>query len=104
MTADRRLLGWQDHSARMKPFMNDLRPKSVDFLRRLSHPGSALDTVPETPYGVAGPIMACNAHPFAQRSRDVRTVTQQIQGHAAHFETMGQILLGRMPARATFTF
>jgi hypothetical protein len=32
------------------------------------------------------------------------TVTQQIQGHPAHFETVGQILLGREPDRPMFTF
>ena len=55
-------------------------------------------------YTAAGALAIFNSKPFERRFRDVHTVTQQIQGHPAHFETVGQILLGREPDRPMFTF
>jgi alkylation response protein AidB-like acyl-CoA dehydrogenase len=55
-------------------------------------------------YAAAGALAIFNSRPFERRFRDIHTVTQQIQGHPAHFETVGQILLGREPDRAMFTF
>jgi indole-3-acetate monooxygenase len=55
-------------------------------------------------YGAAGALAIFNNRPFERRFRDIHTVTQQIQGHPAHFETVGQILLGREPERPMFTF
>ena len=55
-------------------------------------------------YAAAGALAIFNSRPFERRFRDVHTVTQQIQGHPAHFETVGQILLGREPERPMFTF
>ena len=46
------------------------------------------------PTGVPGP----------RHVRDIHTLCQQIQGHAAHFETVGQVLLGMEPDRPLFTF
>jgi hypothetical protein len=36
-------------------------------------------------------------NPFEQRSRDIHTVSQQLQGRQEHFETVGQYLLGLEP-------
>ena len=55
-------------------------------------------------YTAAGALAIFNSRPFERRFRDIHTVTQQIQGHPAHFETVGQILLGRVPDRPMFTF
>jgi alkylation response protein AidB-like acyl-CoA dehydrogenase len=55
-------------------------------------------------YAAAGALAIFNSRPFERRFRDMHTVTQQIQGHPAHFETVGQILLGREPDRPMFTF
>jgi alkylation response protein AidB-like acyl-CoA dehydrogenase len=55
-------------------------------------------------YGAAGALAIFNSRPFERRFRDIHTVAQQIQGHPAHFETVGQILLGRVPDRPMFTF
>jgi hypothetical protein len=55
-------------------------------------------------YTAAGALAIFDSQPFERRFRDIHTVTQQIQGHPAHFETVGQILLGRKPDRAMFTF
>ena len=57
-----------------------------------------------TLYAAAGAVAIFNARPFERRFRDIHTVTQQIQGHPAHFETVGQILLGHEPDRSMFTF
>ena len=35
--------------------------------------------------------------PFERRFRDMHTVSQQIQARTAHFETVGQVLLGSPP-------
>jgi alkylation response protein AidB-like acyl-CoA dehydrogenase len=55
-------------------------------------------------YAAAGALAIFQSRPFERRFRDIHTVTQQIQGHPAHFETVGQILLGRQPDRPMFTF
>jgi hypothetical protein len=41
------------------------------------------------------------AQPFERRFRDLHTICQQLQGRAAHFETVGQHLLG-LDADRTF--
>jgi alkylation response protein AidB-like acyl-CoA dehydrogenase len=55
-------------------------------------------------YVAAGAMAIFEANPFEKRFRDIHTLGQQIQGHAAHFETVGQILLGMEPDRPMFTF
>lgn len=57
-----------------------------------------------TLYAAAGAMAIFSARPFERRFRDIHTVTQQIQGHTEHFETVGQVLLGRQPDRPLFTF
>jgi indole-3-acetate monooxygenase len=64
---------------------------------------SARETVAQL-YAAAGAAAIFNTRPFERRFRDIHTITQQIQGHPAHFETVGQILLGREPDRPMFTF
>ena len=55
-------------------------------------------------YVAAGAMAIFQANPFEKRFRDIHAVCQQIQGHAAHFETVGQIMLGMEPDRPMFTF
>jgi len=55
-------------------------------------------------YMAAGSSAVFNQRPFEKRFRDIHTLTQQFQGQAAHFETVGQILLGMEPDRPMFTF
>ena len=55
-------------------------------------------------YLAAGALAIFENQPFERRFRDIHTVCQQIQGHAAHFETVGQILMGMEPDRSMFTF
>jgi hypothetical protein len=45
-------------------------------------------------YETAGTDAIFAAGPFERRLRDIRTVTQQIQGRKTHFATVGAWLLG----------
>ena len=45
-------------------------------------------------YHAAGATAIFDSNPFERRFRDLNTVTQQLQGREAHFETVGQFLLG----------
>ena len=55
-------------------------------------------------YLAAGALAIFSAQPFERRFRDIHALSQQIQGHAAHFETVGQVLMGMEPDRPLFTF
>jgi indole-3-acetate monooxygenase len=55
-------------------------------------------------YHAAGATAIFESNPFERRFRDVHTVIQQYQGRQAHFETVGQALLGLEPEGAMFTF
>ena len=46
-----------------------------------------------TLYGAAGAMAIFSSRPFERRFRDIHTVTQQIQGHPEHFETVGQVTI-----------
>lgn len=48
-------------------------------------------------YQAAGSTAIFESGPFERRFRDMHAVTQQVQGRAAHFETVGQFLLGLDP-------
>ncbi len=45
-------------------------------------------------YQAAGSGAIFNENPFERRFRDIHSVAQQLQGRQAHFETVGQHLLG----------
>jgi indole-3-acetate monooxygenase len=45
----------------------------------------------------AGATAIFDAQPFERRFRDMNSVSQQLQGRQAHFETVGQHLLGMQP-------
>lgn len=52
-------------------------------------------------YHAAGATAIFTSEPFERRLRDVRAVTQQIQGRQAHFKTAGQFFLGLDPDPAS---
>ena len=52
-------------------------------------------------YEAAGATAVFAANPFERRFRDLHAIAQQLQGRAAHFETVGQYLLG-LEADTTF--
>ena len=53
--------------------------------------------VVEVAYHAAGATAIFDSGPFERRLRDLHAVTQQLQGRQAHFETVGQYLLGLDP-------
>jgi alkylation response protein AidB-like acyl-CoA dehydrogenase len=53
--------------------------------------------VADATYDAAGATAIFNDSAFERRFRDIHTVTQQLQGRQAHFETVGQFLLGLEP-------
>lgn len=55
-------------------------------------------------YDAAGGTAVFASNPFERRFRDIHTVTQQVQGHRANFESVGQVLMGAAPERRMFTF
>lgn len=55
-------------------------------------------------YLAAGALAIFESQPFERRLRDIHALSQQMQGHAAHFETVGQIRMGMAPERPLFTF
>jgi len=48
-------------------------------------------------YNASGATAIFECHPLERRFRDMHTVTQQLQGRAANFETVGAYLLGGEP-------
>jgi alkylation response protein AidB-like acyl-CoA dehydrogenase len=50
--------------------------------------------VVDTAYHAAGATAIFESNPFERRFRDVHTVSQQVQAHAALFEAIGQYYLG----------
>ena len=60
--------------------------------------------VVDTAYHAAGATAIFDSNPFERRFRDIHTVVQQYQGRQAHFEAVGQALLGLEPEGAMFTF
>jgi alkylation response protein AidB-like acyl-CoA dehydrogenase len=48
-------------------------------------------------YQAAGSTAIFERGPFERRFRDIHTITQQLQGQLAHFETVGRFLLGLEP-------
>jgi alkylation response protein AidB-like acyl-CoA dehydrogenase len=48
-------------------------------------------------YNAAGATAIFDNHPLERRFRDIHTVTQQLQGRASHYETVGAWMLGAEP-------
>jgi alkylation response protein AidB-like acyl-CoA dehydrogenase len=53
--------------------------------------------VVDTVYHAAGGTAVFQSNAFERRFRDMHAVTQQLQGRLAHFETVGQHLMGLEP-------
>jgi alkylation response protein AidB-like acyl-CoA dehydrogenase len=53
--------------------------------------------VAEAAYRAAGTTSIFASNPFERRFRDAYTISQHLQGRAAHFETVGKHLLGLEP-------
>ncbi len=62
-----------------------------------SHAISSAVAVSDWTYKAAGVDAIFPGSPFERRFRDIHTVSQQIQSRDAHYETVGQVLLGQPP-------
>jgi alkylation response protein AidB-like acyl-CoA dehydrogenase len=51
-------------------------------------------------YHAAGATAIFESQPYERRFRDIHAVAQQVQAREAHYETVGQVLLGLEPDRA----
>ena len=51
-------------------------------------------SVVDTLYDAAGASAIFVSAPFERRFRDIHSVSQQLQGRRAHFQTVGAFLLG----------
>jgi alkylation response protein AidB-like acyl-CoA dehydrogenase len=58
---------------------------------------SSAIAVADWTYKAAGVDAIFPGSPFERRFRDIHTVSQQIQSRDAHYETIGQVLLGNPP-------
>jgi indole-3-acetate monooxygenase len=62
-----------------------------------SHAISSAVAVADYIYKAAGVDAIFPGSPFERRFRDIHTLSQQIQSRDAHYETVGQVLLGNPP-------
>ena len=62
-----------------------------------SHAISSAVAVADWTYKAAGVDAIFPGSPFERRFRDIHTLSQQIQSRDAHYETVGQVLLGNPP-------
>jgi indole-3-acetate monooxygenase len=62
-----------------------------------SHAVTSAVAVADWTYKAAGVDAIFPGSPFERRFRDIHTVSQQIQSRDAHYETVGQVLLGHPP-------
>jgi alkylation response protein AidB-like acyl-CoA dehydrogenase len=80
---------------------DDLAPIDIPDRARVrlaaSHAITSAAAVADWTYKAAGVDAIFPGSPFERRFRDIHTVTQQIQSRDAHYETVGQVLLGQPP-------
>ena len=80
---------------------DDIAPIDIPERARARLAGSHAVTnavaVAEWTYKAAGVDAIFPGSPFERRFRDIHTVSQQIQSRDAHYETVGQVLLGQPP-------
>ena len=62
-----------------------------------SHASLVGREVTELVYNLAGATAVFEGNPFERRFRDAHAVSQQIQAHMVHFETVGRVLMGVQP-------
>jgi len=62
-----------------------------------SHAITSAVAVADWTYKAAGVDAIFPGSPFERRFRDLHTLSQQIQSRDAHYETVGQVLLGNPP-------
>ncbi|MBV8574029.1 MAG: hypothetical protein JOZ58_03175, partial [Acetobacteraceae bacterium] len=80
---------------------NDSMPIDIPARARVRLAAAHLITtavaVADYTYKAAGVDAIFPGSPFERRFRDIHTVSQQIQSRDAHYEAVGQVLLGNPP-------
>jgi len=71
--------------------------KRVNVRLAATHATHEAKAVVDTAYEAAGSTAIFATQPFERRFRDMHAVTQQLQGRAAHFESVGKFLVGLDP-------
>jgi alkylation response protein AidB-like acyl-CoA dehydrogenase len=91
-----------DTLARVYAEADEVAPIDIPARARVRLAGSHMITtaleVADYTYKASGVDAIFPGSPFERRFRDIHTVSQQIQSRDAHYETIGQVLLGNPPA------
>jgi len=69
-------------------------PERIEMRAACTFAIGQAEAVVDMAYRQAGSTAIFNAQPFERRFRDMHSVTQQVQGHLANYETIGQYRLG----------
>jgi alkylation response protein AidB-like acyl-CoA dehydrogenase len=81
---------WQEIQSGRKP----TDAQRVDIRLAATHAIHSAKEVVATLYESAGASAILKSGPFERRFRDINTVTQQLQGRKAHYESAGRFMLG----------
>jgi alkylation response protein AidB-like acyl-CoA dehydrogenase len=72
-------------------------PQRVDIRMATTFAIHEAKTVADAAWDVAGATAIFISNPFERRLRDIRTLTQQLQGRKSHLQDTGAYLLGLEP-------
>ena len=72
-------------------------PQRMDIRMAATFAIHEAKAVADVAWEVAGANAIFNSGPFERRLRDIRTVTQQLQGRKSHLQEVGAYLLGAEP-------
>jgi hypothetical protein len=90
-----------DTLARVYAEADEVAPIDIPARARVRLAGSHMITtaleIADYTYKASGVDAIFPGSPFERRFRDIHTVSQQIQSRDAHYETIGQVLLGNPP-------
>jgi indole-3-acetate monooxygenase len=75
-------------------------PQRIDIRMAATFAIHEAKAVADAAWEVAGASAIFNSGPFERRMRDIRTLTQQIQGRKSHLQEVGAYLLGLEPSLA----
>lgn len=84
---------WLAAERRLSPTLDQRMNLRMAATLAIHHATHAVDMA----YHEAGATAIFDVNPFERRFRDMHTITQQIQAHPVHFETVGAHLLGLQP-------
>jgi indole-3-acetate monooxygenase len=73
-------------------------PNRIDIRMAATFAIHEAKAVADVAWEVAGASAIFNSSPFERRMRDIRTVTQQLQGRKSHLQEVGAYLLGLEPS------